>query len=599
MSEHVLKERKDIPEAYQWDIASMYDSDEIWEKDLQEADTGASEFQRFQGHLGDSASVLADALIEQGRISQTAERVFVYARMKQDEDNRVAKQQEMLGKAMAMLSRISAAMSFVTPEIISLPEERILSFLAEEPRLAVYEHMLKTCLREKDHVLPAGEENLMAPLGQVLGSTDQIFTMLNNADLKFGSITDESGNTVQLTHGNYISFMRSHDRRVREEAYTNCYEAYKALNNTLAANYGYNVKTDVVTSRIRHYASPRAAALSGGNIPESVYDNLVKTVNDALPALHDYIAVRKQMLGVPELKMHDVYVPLIELPERTLSFDEAVSLAEKGLAPLGESYLKQFRQGIAERWIDIYENAGKTSGAYSFGSYDSKPFVLLNYDGHLEDVSTLIHEMGHSMNSFYTRSAQPYCYGDHSIFTAEVASTVNESLLMRYLLGHEEDPDMRAYILNMYIEAFRTTVFRQTMFAEFEEAAHRFELEGGSLTAAWLNETYDELNTRYFGPALTHDDLIQYEWSRIPHFYRSYYVYQYATGYSAATAITDRILTEGAKARDEYLEFLKCGTNDDPVELLKIAGVDMSSPEPVERAMKTFKGLVEEFKQLV
>ncbi len=594
-----VRQRSEISAEYKWDIESMYDSADKWEADLRQAEKLAQDYSRFQGHLGDSAQVLADALEEDDRIGLLLERVFVYARMKLDEDNRAAEQQEMYGKAVASVSKVSAAMSFVSPEIISLPEGVVEQFIAEEPRLDVYGFLLRKLLRQKEHVLSETEENLMAQLGQVLGAEDNIFTMLNDADLKFGEITDENGSTVTLTHGNYINFMRSHDRSVRQDAYTHCYEAYRSLNNTLAANYGYNVKTDVITSRIRHYSSPRAAALSGGNIPESVYDNLVDSVNKALPALHEYTEIRKKILGVDELKMHDIYVPLIEVPEKEIPFSEAVEIAKKGLAPLGKDYIDQFCRGIDEHWIDIYENEGKTSGAYSFGSYDSKPFVLMNYDGRLEDVFTLVHEMGHSMNSFYTRRTQPFCYGDHSIFTAEVASTVNESLLMRYLLDTEKDHDMHVYILNMYIEAFRTTLFRQTMFAEFEDLAHKYEAEGGSLTAQWLNSTYDELNTRYFGPALSHDDYIQYEWSRIPHFYRSFYVYQYATGYSAATAISRMILEEGQPAADRYLEFLKNGTNDDPVEILKIAGVDMSSREPVDMAMKTFAELVSELKSLI
>ena len=500
---------------------------------------------------------------------------------------------------MAARSRISASLSFLTPEITESPEDLIRCYMEEEPRLKVYTHLLENLLRQKAHILSEKEESVLAQLGQVLGASDQLFTMLNDADMQFGDIRDENGEIVTLTHGNYIRFMRAHDRSVRESAYQHCYEAYRKLNNTLASNYGSNVKRDAVIANIRQYGSSREAALSEGNIPESVYDNLVDSVRSALPALHDYIAARKRILGLDELKMHDVYVPLIEIPEQTVSFEEAIRIAKEGLAPLGEEYLQQFSAGIDDRWIDIYENDGKTSGAYSFGSYDTKPYVLMNYDGTLQDVFTLVHEMGHSMNSFYTRKTQPYCYGDHSIFTAEVASTVNESLLMRHLLSREEDPGMRAYILNMYLDAFRTTLFRQTMFAEFETLSHRYEEEGGSLTAEWLNQTYDNLNQEYFGPALTADDMIRYEWSRIPHFYRSFYVYQYATGYSAATAIADRLLTEGKPAQEDYLRFLACGTNDYPTEILKIAGVDMTSRRPVDQAMDVFRSLVKEFTELV
>ena len=392
---------------------------------------------------------------------------------------------------------------------------------------------------------------------------------------------------------------RSHDRAVRKEAYEKTYAQYKGHINTIAANYSANVKTDVISARTRNYPSARAAAMFSGNIPESVYDNLITAVHEALPALHDYIALRKDVLGVEELKMHDVYVPLVELPEKNIPFDDAVDLALKGLAVLGEDYLREFKEGIDSGWVDKYENKGKTSGAYSFGSYDSKPYVLMNYDNTLEDLFTIVHEMGHSMNSLYTRRTQPFVYGDHSIFTAEVASTVNETLMMRWLLENEKDPEMKKYIINMYIEAFRTTLFRQTMFAEFEKITHEAAESDESLTAEWMNEKYDELNTEYFGPALTHDDMIKYEWARIPHFYRSFYVYQYATGYSAANAIADRLLTEGEPARKDYIEFLKCGSNDYPVELLKIAGVNMEEKEPVERALKMFRELVKEFKEMM
>ena len=599
MGNKKLKTRSEIPSEFKWNIESMYRNEEDWNSDIEASLAMAEDFVKYQGHLGDSAGTLADALEASDAMEMKLERAYVYARMKLDEDNRESAQQAMMDKAISTIAKISALTSFVSPELTSLPEEQILSFLAEEPRLGVYDHMLRDLLRKKEHVLSMEEENLIAQYSEVLGCSHQVFTMLNNADMKFGKITDEDGDEVTLTHGNYINFMRSHDRRVREEAFTHCYEAYKNLINTIATNYSFNVKTDAVTSRIRKYESSRQQALSGGMIPESVYDNLVESVHKALPVMHEYIALRKKILGVDELKMYDVYVPMVEMPEKEIPFTEAVDIAMEGLAPLGEEYLSQFRKGIDERWIDIYENEGKTSGAYSFGSYDSAPFVLMNYDGRLEDVFTLVHEMGHSMNSYYTRKTQPFCYGDHSIFTAEVASTVNESLLMRHLLNTETDPEMHKYILNMYIEAFRTTLFRQTMFAEFEHKAHRYVEEGGSLTTEWLNQTYDELNTLYFGPALSHDDYIQYEWARIPHFYRSYYVYQYATGYSAATAISSRILSEGEPARKDYLEFLKCGTNDYPVELLKIAGVDMSTPEPVDMAMKTFCELVEELKGLV
>ena len=355
----------------------------------------------------------------------------------------------------------------------------------------------------------------------------------------------------------------------------------------------------MVSARIRKYDSSRQAALSGGNIPEEVYDRLIETVHEYLPVMHRYTELRKKVLGVDELKMFDIYVPMVKLPKKDIPYEAAIEMMKEALAPLGEEYVNTLQRGVDERWMDVYENQGKTSGAYSFGSYDSKPYVLLNYTDTLNDVFTIVHEMGHSMHSWYTRANQPFIYGDHSIFTAEVASTVNESLLIQHLLAKETDPEMKKYLLNHYIEDFRTTLFRQTMFAEFEHLTHKEVENGGTLTAQWLNDTYNELNNKYFGPALTQDEYIQYEWARIPHFYRGFYVYQYATGYSAATAISRKILTEGAPARDAYIEFLKSGSSDHPVELLKIAGVDMGSPEPVRLAMETFKDLVDEFEKLM
>ena len=599
MGNKKLKNRKEIDKNYKWNIEAMYPNKEKWDEDITAVLEATEKFSAYQGHLTENAKTFAAALRDKDDIWQKLERAYVYARMKLDEDNRVSEQQSMHDKVNTVIAKVSAAMSFMTPEMLSAPSETLLDFIKEEPSLKHYEFLIRDLLREKEHVLTKEEENILAQLSEVTDSTHTIFTMLNNADMRFGEITDEDGDKVELTHGNYINYMESHDRRVREEAFNHMYEAYKALINTISTTYSYNVKTDVVGARIRHYESARASALSGGNIPETVYDNLVSVVNEYLPCLHKYIDLRKKVLGVDELKMYDVYVPLIEIPKRVVPYEEAVEIMKEGLAPLGEEYINRLSAGVKSGWIDVYENEGKTSGAYSFGSYDSFPYILLNYTDTLQDVFTLVHEMGHSMHSSYTRENQPFTYGDHSIFTAEVASTVNESLLMKYLLEKEADVEMRKYILNMYIEAFRTTLFRQTMFAEFEHLTHKYVEDGGSLTAEWMCTEYEKLNKKYFGPALADDEYIKYEWARIPHFYRAFYVYQYATGYSAATAISKKILEEGTPARDAYKEFLKTGSSDYPVELLKIAGVDMSTKEPVILAMETFKNLVEELERLL
>ena len=599
MTDKKLKQRSEIPAKYKWNLEAMYPDESQWEKDVAACLERAEKFAAYRGRLTSSAAVLLEALRERDAIWQKLEHAYVYAAMRKDEDNRVDEYQAMNDKCGSALARVAAATSFFTPEIMEADEAVILGYIKEAPGLSQYDFLLRSMLREKEHVLSAPEENVLAQISEVTGATGDVFKMLNNADLTFGEIVDEDGDKVTLTHGNYITFMESQDRRVRKEAFTHVYEAYKKLINTLAVNYNYNVKTDVVSARIRKYDSSLAAALDGGNVPLSVYRNLIEEVHAYLPVVYRYMELRKKVLDVDDLKMYDVYVPLVAPPKEKIPFEKAVDIACEALAPLGEEYVVQLRKGVEAGWVDVYENQGKTSGAYSFGSYDSMPYVLLNYSDSLKDVFTIVHELGHSMHSFYTRKAQPYTYGDHSIFTAEVASTVNESLLIRHLLNTEKDEQMRKYLINYYIEEFRTTLFRQTTFAEFELLAHEEIEKGGVLTAAWLNETYGRLNSEYFGPAMGKDDYIQYEWARIPHFYRRFYVYQYATGYSAATAISSKILAEGAPARDAYLKFLKSGSSDYPIELLKIAGVDMASPEPVKTAMETFKNLVDELEKMM
>ena len=600
MSSKDLKKRDQIDSKYKWNIEAMIPDESVIDDHLNQISEDATSYtEKFAGNLTSGGDTLLAALKERDDIWQRLEKVFVYARMRRDENNAENRYQAMSDKCQSVIAAVSAAMSFFTPELLSAPEEKILGYLDTTDGLEVYTFLIKDTLRQKAHVLSAAEENILAQMSEVTGATNDIFTMLNNADIKFAEITDEDGDEVRVTHGNYIRFMESHNRQVREDAYNAMYDSYKGLINTIASAYNYNTKNDVISSRIRKYPSARAAALSGDNIPGEVYDNLVSAVNRNLPSMHRYVELRKKMLGVDKLHMYDMYVPLIEIPDRKVSYEEGLDIMRRALEPLGSEYIEKMNKGISEGWIDVYENEGKTSGAYSFGSYDSYPYILLNYTDTLKDVFTIIHEMGHSMHSRYTRDAQPYIYGSHSIFTAEVASTVNESLLMQYLLNNADDTEMRKYLLNLHIEEFRTTLFRQTMFAEFEDMTHRAIEEGQVLTADWMCSIYDELNARYYGPAVEKDDTIKYEWARIPHFYNAFYVYKYATGYSAATAISEKILNEGRPAADRYIEFLKTGESDYPIELLKIAGVDMSTPEPVEKAMDTFNSLLDEFEKLI
>lgn len=598
MGNKFYENRNDIDIKYRWNLEEMYSNDKLWEKDIETAEKLTQEFLKRNGSVMKSSSSLLASLRAMEEIDILLEKAFVYARMRMDEDNRDSKRQKNLDMITSTLAKLGSDLSFFIPEILEASEAKIREFMSEEQGLDQYSHMLETLLRNQSHVLSEAEENILASLSQVNSAPHAIFNMLNNADMKFGEIVDEKGNSVELTHGNYITMMQSHNRDVRKNAFEKIYQTYEKLINTISSTYAYSVKNDVVRSQIRKYPSARNASLYPDNIPESVYDNLVKVVNDNLTNLHRYMSLRKKVLGIENQHMWDVYVPLVELPENEYPFEDGVDIVLKALSPLGNDYCNALKNGIDSRWIDVYETPGKTSGAYSFGSYNSMPYSLMNYTDTLNDVFTLIHEMGHSMHSYYTRKTQPYTYGDHSIFTAEVASTVNESLLIKYLLENEKDIEVRKYLINFYLEQFRATLFRQTMFAEFEHMCHDYVENNGSLTPSWLNEEYEKLNQKYYGNSIEKDEYIKYEWARIPHFYRAYYVYQYATGFSAATSLSKRILEGGEKERDDYLKFLSLGSSKYPVDLLKIAGVDMTSTKPVSEAMQTFNTLLDELERL-
>ena len=600
MNTKELKTRDQIDSKYKWNIEAMIPDESVISGELETIKKEAEAYgEDFAGRLTESADTLLAAFQKRDDIWRRLEKIYVYARMRRDENNAETKYQAMADQCNSVIAAVSASMAFFTPELLSASEETILAYIDAAPGLEIYRFAICDTMRQKAHILTQAEENILAQMSEITGATNDIFTMLNNADIKFGTIIDEDGDETEVTHGNFIKFMESHDRDVRKNAYNAVYDAYKELINTIASAYNYNTKTDVVSARIRKYESARAAALSGDNILAEVYDNLVAEVHKNLPAMHRYVELRKKLLGVDKLYMYDMYVPLIKLPETSVSFEEGLDIMRDALQPLGEEYLTKMNKGIEEGWIDVYENKGKTSGAYSFGCYDSYPYILLNYTDTLKDVFTIIHEMGHSMHSRYTRDEQPYIYGSHSIFTAEVASTVNESLLMQHLLRTENEKEMRKYLLNMHLEEFRTTLFRQTMFAEFEDITHKAIESGETLTAEWMCQQYEDLNAQYYGSAVEKDDVIRYEWARIPHFYNAFYVYKYATGYSAATAISKKILTEGKPAAQDYIRFLKTGESDHPIELLKIAGVDMSSPLPVQQAMETFNQLLDEFESLL
>ena len=599
MNSDKQKLRSEIPASDKWDLEAMYPDESAFSEDIARGLARADSLASMKGHVMDSPSSLLEALIAYSESVRSIERAYIYAHMRRDEDNSDTHNSEMFGRAASVLTTLTSLVSFLEPEILAADPSSVISYIEQEPGLGKYRFMLTSIIRRREHTLSVAEEKIIASYGEILRASGNIFTVLNNVDMDFGSLKDADGRTKDLTLGTYVRFLESPYRDVRRTAYEKLYGEYRSLNNTISSIYSNNVRRDAVTASLRRYGSSLEAALFGDDIPVSVYENLVSAVHEHLPSFHRYVEIRRRVLGLDDLRMYDVYTSLAGKTDVRFTFEEAAGLACKALAPLGEEYVSRFRSGILEeRWVDRYENKGKTSGAYSFGSYDSYPYILMNFGGTLRDVFTLVHEGGHSMHAWYTRNTQPYIYGDHSIFTAEVASTVNETLLINYLLNDPEYKGLESYLVNFYIDEFKGTLFRQTMFAEFERSAHEYVESGGALTAEWLNTEYDRLNTEYYGPSVTHDDLIQYEWSRIPHFYNAFYVYQYATGFSAANAIAGRILSEGEGAREDYIKFLSSGSSDTPIRLLQIAGVDMSSPEPVSAALKVFDGLVDRLDEL-
>jgi oligoendopeptidase F len=591
--------REEIPLNDKWDIESMYINDNFWDEELISIKARLNNVLEFKGKLNESAELLLNALEEKNNMWQVIEKLYVYARMKKDENNKIDKYQSMCDKAGNLVAQASAIQSFFVPELIKIPKVTINKYIEENFGLKIYEHYLNDIIRQKAHVLGDKEEEVIANLSELSGATNTIFGMINNADIDFGSIKDESGNSVKLTHGKYSSLMESTDRKVRKSAFLKIHKAYGKLKNTLAANYNYNTKNDAIYARIRKYNSALDSALERDQIPMEVYDNLIKTVNENLNLLHRYVDIRKKILGLSEIHLYDMYVPLASDPRDSISYSEGVAIVKNGLTPLGNEYINTLEKSINERWVDVYENEGKTSGAYSFGSYDSLPFVLLNYNYKLKDVFTLAHELGHSMHSYYTRKTQPFIYGSHSIFTAEVASTVNETLLINQLIKNTSDKKELFFLLNYYIEEFRTTVFRQTMFAEFEKLTHEAVEAGEVLTPDFLSSKYENLVKKYFGTELTFDKEAAFEWARIPHFYNAFYVYQYATGYSAAAYLSQKILEGDKEAISKYITFLESGEKDYPINILKEAGVDMSSPEPIRNAMKNFEELLNKLEELL
>ena len=594
-----LPKRDEIEEKFKWRLEDIYPNDEAWEADSKEVRVFNEGISKFKGTLAESPQRLLACLRFCDKMLSLNDKLFIYARMRRDEDNTNPKYQALTDRAMAMNTEAYAAVSFIVPEIISIPEETLSSYMESFEGLHMYKQYISEIMRQKKHILSESEEQLLALASEMANAPSDIFTMFNNADIKFPFIRDEEGNEVELTKGRYIKFLESNDRRVREDAFHALYDTYAKVRNTLASSLNNNIKKNRFYTIVRKYDSCLEAALDSDNVSTVVYDNLISTVNKNLPLLHRYLRLRKKALKLDKLHMYDLYVPIVEEPARIVSYDDALKMVYKGLQPLGSQYLADLDHSFKSRWIDVYENEGKTSGAYSWGTHLTHPYVLLNYQGTINDVFTIAHEMGHALHSYYTNKTQPYIYSEYKIFVAEVASTVNESLLIRYMLENTKDNKEKAYLLNHFLEEFRGTLFRQTMFAEYEKAIHERIEAGEALTSHDFCSIYRGLNEKYFNDEVLVDSDIDIEWSRIPHFYSSFYVYKYATGLSAATSLSQQILKEGAPAVDRYLGFLGSGGSDYPLNLLKKAGVDLSSPKPVEDAMKVFEGIINELESLI
>ncbi|KZS44094.1 oligoendopeptidase F [Paenibacillus glucanolyticus] len=593
--EQLLK-RADVPKEHQWKLEDMFADQKAWDASFAELKNLLKRTDEYQGKLNNAASIKECFELED-EISYHAERLYVYAHMHHDEDTANPTYQSLSAKAKKLNVEAGEALSFITPEILSLSEAE-LDKLIEDPALKEFKFTLTEMKREKAHVLSKTEEALLAQVGNLSSAPQTIFGMLNNADMKFPKIKNEEGKEVELTHGNYIQFLESPNREVRERAFKAVYDTYGRQKNTLAATLNANVNKNIFYSRVRKYPSVLEMALYGDNIQKEVYTNLIDTIHESLPLLHRYMELRKKLMGVDELQMYDLFAPLVEEYKWDITYEEAKQMTKEGLAPLGEDYLSSLQAGYDNGWIDVYENENKRTGAYSWGAYGTHPYVLLNHKDNLNSMFTLAHEMGHALHSYYSDNALKYRDAQYTIFLAEVASTTNEALLMDYLLKNAKDPKQKMYLLTYYADQFRTTVFRQTMFAEFEKIVHERAESGESLTPQDLSDIYYELNVKYHGKGMQVDKEIGMEWARIPHFYNSFYVYKYATGFSAATSFSKQILEEGQPAVDRYLGFLKSGGSDYSINILKKAGVDMSSPEPIREAMSVFEDIISQMEQL-
>lgn len=590
--------RAHIDEKYQWDLTTVFAIDELWETEMVELSAELERAKAFAGHLLDSSQSLLEITEAELELSRRLEKAYVYASMKNDQDTTVAKYQEFQAKATALYVKFSETFSFYEPEFMALSDDTYKAFVAEAPELSKYAHFFEKIFAHKAHVLSQAEEELLAGASEIFGAAAETFEILDNADIVFPVVKNEVGEEVVLTHGNFISLMESKNRDVRKSAYEAMYSVYEQYQHTYAKTLQTNVKGHNFDARVHKFSSARESALSANFIPESVYETLVDAVNKHLPLLQRYMKLRQEVLGLDDLKMYDVYTPLSET-DMSFTYDQALEKAEKVLSVFGKDYSDRVHRAFTERWIDVQVNKGKRSGAYSGGSYDTNAFMLLNWQDTLDNLFTLVHETGHSLHSTFTRENQPYVYGDYSIFLAEIASTTNENILTETLLKEVEDDKDRFAILNHYLDGFKGTIFRQTQFAEFEHAIHKADQDGVVLTSEYLNNLYADLNEKYYGLAKEDNHFIQYEWARIPHFYYNYYVFQYATGFAAASYLAERIVHGSPEDKEAYLNYLKAGNSDYPLNVIAKAGVDMTSSDYLDAAFKVFEERLTELEDLV
>ena len=594
----MVKKREAIDAQYQWDLTTIFATDAVFEAELADVLTALEDARSLAGTLTNSAETLLAVTETELALMQEVEKLYVYASMKNDQDTTVSLYQEYQAKVTALYAKFSEVFAFYEPEFMTLSQETFAQFVIDQPKLQTFDHFFAQLFDRKAHVLSSAEEALLAGASEIFGAGAETFEILDNADIVFPTIQDAQGQEVQLSHGNYISFMESSNRDVRKAAYQALYSIYEQYQHTYAKTLQTNVKGHNFTAKTRHYQSAREAALSSNHIPEAVYDTLVQAVNDHLPLLHRYIKLRSDVLKIDDLKMYDVYAPL-STTDYKFTYEEAVVKTQEVLAIFGPDYLEKVKRSFEENWIDVQENKGKRSGAYSGGSYDTNAFMLLNWQDTLDNLFTLVHEMGHSMHSSFTRESQPYVYGDYSIFLAEIASTTNENILTETLLHDVADDETRFAVLNHFLDGFRGTVFRQTQFAEFEHAIHEADAAGTVLTSEFLNQLYAELNEKYYGLAASDNPEIQYEWARIPHFYYNYYVFQYATGFAAASALADKIVNGTEQDKADYLNYLRAGSSDYPLDVIAKAGVDMTSADYLTAAFAVFEKRLTELEALV